>query len=261
MLPVFCVPRGADTASLMPQKARTKAGKDRAAQLTLKSAVGGQRWQAWAPSDNDGSVFGNPPDNRFRAKRRNESSFFLSWVQTEPRAKAPRGSERRWEAGPGGGMPKPVLRGERNSLARRPIPHAGPRSMRRTRPPRDESSVMRYDADAVGGSGTSHAVPRRLREEEAADAVRARRGTNPRDSRPSVRQEGEKKPTPQPPRPPFSPNAPNLLRTVRRQPPRDPTMTSETPPGQAVRVQPKSPRGGKHSSNAAAGQGRRDSRL
>ena len=30
------------------------------------------------------------------------------------------------------------------------------------------------------------------------------------------------------PRPPFSPNAPNLLRTVRRQPPRDPTTTSET---------------------------------
>lgn len=90
-------------------------------------------------------------------------------------------------------------------------------------------------------------------------AERARRGTSPRDSRPSVRQEGGKSHTEAAhPRPPFSPNAQNLLRTVRRQPPRDPTVKPGKTLGQAVRNQPRTPRSGKRSSQAR--QGRRGTR-
>ena len=78
-------------------------------------------------------------------------------------------------------------------LARRPIPRAGTRPMRRTRPSRDEPGVTRYDADAVGGSGTSQRTVQRERVEEPTHAT----------SRPSVRQEGGKKPTLQTPDPRF----------------------------------------------------------
>lgn len=82
MRPVFCVPRGADTASCSRSKARTKAGRTAQHRVLLRAPWAARVGKRGLRAIKDGDVFGYPPDNRFRAL-----NLIPSWVQAEPRPK------------------------------------------------------------------------------------------------------------------------------------------------------------------------------